>query len=55
MLNNPKAFVVALRKGVAGLYEVFDLAAERPCDNERRGWRRPVDELAVSANLNEAR
>ena len=32
MLNNPKAFVVALREVVAGLYQVFDLAAERPYD-----------------------
>lgn len=32
MLNNPQAFVVALREVVAGLYQVFDLAAERPYD-----------------------
>lgn len=32
MLNNPKAFVVALREVVAGLYQVFDLTAERPYD-----------------------
>ena len=32
MLNNPKALVVALREVVAGLYQVFDLAAERPYD-----------------------
>lgn len=34
MLNNPKAFVDALRKVVEGLYEVFDVAAERPYDPE---------------------
>lgn len=32
MLDNPKVFVDALRKVVAGLYQVFDLAAERPYD-----------------------
>jgi len=32
MLDNPKAFVDALREVVAGLYQVFDLAAERPYD-----------------------
>lgn len=32
MLDNPKAFVTALREVVAGLYQVFDLAAERPYD-----------------------
>ena len=32
MLNNPKVFVDALREVVAGLYQVFDLAAERPYD-----------------------
>lgn len=34
MLNNPQAFVAALRKVVAGLYQVFDLAAERPYNPE---------------------
>ncbi|MDG4597566.1 MAG: hypothetical protein P9F75_18085 [Candidatus Contendobacter sp.] len=32
MLNNPNECVNALRKVVEGLYEVFDLAAERPYD-----------------------
>lgn len=32
MLNNPQALVVALREVVAGLYQIFDLAAERPYD-----------------------
>ena len=32
MLNNPNEYVNALRKVVEGLYEVFDLAAERPYD-----------------------
>lgn len=32
MFNNPKVFVDALRKVVESLYEVFDLAAERPYD-----------------------
>lgn len=34
MLNNPQAFVAALRKAIAGLYQVFDLAAERPYNPE---------------------
>ncbi len=32
MLDNPKAFVIALREVVAGLYQVFDLTVERPYD-----------------------
>lgn len=34
MLDHPKAFVTALREVVAGLYQVFDLAAEHPYDSE---------------------
>lgn len=34
MLDNPQAFVDALRQVVAGLYQVFDLAAERPFNRE---------------------